>query len=113
MPDSDHTLAAYESALHATGAPMRCAPRLPDIIPAGRALLSCVGFDAFEGGYEVREPIGTAFNVSGHGVTLVGMHLFGCTDTAMTLNGREAYVSVRLLHLQDCISSRASNVEHK
>jgi hypothetical protein len=87
--------AAIGAAAAGTGAPQSCMTSQTDWTNLDQILLSCVSFATGPAGVEVQDPIGTALNITGNGINVIGVRLFGCTDTALEIHGVATFISVR------------------
>ena len=101
------------AAKRATGSPQSCVYNEPDWSDGelDQIVLSCVAVRASsEGSSELLDPLGTALNVTGAGFTMVGVSVFGCQDTGMSLHGSEALIVVRRQpNVSVWLTCRASN----
>lgn len=103
--------ATVMAAIAQTGAPVDCG-RLPtwrqrggDVVAAGTSrassgpavvVLSCVGLSRSSPGGEIQvTQLKTALVISGTGVQVRGIELFGCSATAVRVSGTAAFFQVR------------------
>jgi hypothetical protein len=85
-------------ARDATGAPQGCVRPEADWSPEklDSVVLSCISFDMQDtNGPSNNEPLESAMNITGNGITIIGFTFFGCVRTALGIFGQKVYIAVR------------------
>lgn len=73
---------------------------------AGKVVLSCVQAVGMQQG-GLPQQTGTALSITGAGVWLGGITIYGCSETAVNITGKDAYLHVRISDTCPLCAARA------